>query len=57
MARLQQVGVIVNITKPMLDVCAIAGINTGKSLVYYLILIIIDGSMLVILSTIAPIKD
>lgn len=56
-ARPCQVGAVINITKRKRDVCAIAGTSTGKSLVYYLIPVVIRGSILVVLPTIAFIKD
>ncbi len=46
-----------DITKCKSDVCAIAGTNAGKSLVYQSIPIVTGGSVLVILPTIALIED
>ncbi len=56
-ARLWQVGAIMDINKRKRDVCAIAGISVGKSLVYQSIPVVIGGSVLVILPTIALMED
>lgn len=56
-ARPWQVSVVVDITKQNRDVCAIAGTNAGKSLVYQSIPVITGGSVLVISPTIALMED
>ena len=52
-ARPWQVGAVMDITKRKRDICAIAGINAGKSLIYQSILVITGGFVLVISPTIA----
>lgn len=56
-ARLWQVYMVVDITKCKRAGYTIIGINASKSLVYQWILVITDGSVLVISPTIALIKD
>lgn len=56
-ARPWQISVVVNITRRNRDVCAIAGTNAGKSLVYQSILVITGGFVLVISPTIALMED
>lgn len=56
-ARPWQVGAVIDITKRKRDVCAIAGTNAGKSLVYQSIPVVTGGSVLVISPTIALMED
>lgn len=56
-ARPWQVGVVIDITKRKRDVCAIAGTNAGKRLVYQSIPVVTGGSVLVISPTIALMED
>lgn len=56
-ARPWQVSVVIDITKQKREVCAIAGTNAGKSLVYQSIPVITGGSVLVISPTIALMED
>lgn len=56
-ARPWQVSVVIDITKRRRDVCIIAGINAGKSLVYQSIPVFTGGSVLVISPTIALMED
>ena len=56
-ARPWQVSVVFDITKRNRDVCAIAGTNAGKSLVYQSIPVITDSIVLVISPTIALMED
>ena len=56
-ARPWQVGAVVDITKRKRDVCAIAGTNSGKNLVYQSIPVITEGSVLVILPAITLMVD
>ena len=52
-----QVGIVTDITKRKTNICAIAGINTGKSLIYQSIPRVTKGSVVVISPIIAFIKD
>lgn len=56
-ARPWQVSVVIDITKHKKDVCAIAGTNAGKCLVYQSIPVVTGGSVLVISPTIALMED
>lgn len=56
-ARSWQVSAVIDITKRKKDMYAIAGINAGKNLVYQSISVDTKGSVLVILPTIALIKN
>ena len=56
-ARPWQVGAVVDITKRKRDVCAIAGTNSGKNLVYQSIPVVTKASVLVISPTIALMED
>lgn len=56
-ARPWQVNAVIDITKRKRDVCAIAGTNAGKSLVYQSIPVITGGCVLVISPTIALMED
>ncbi len=48
---------LVDIIQKKCDVCALAGTNTGKSLVYQAVLVITEGSILVISPIIALMED
>ena len=52
-----QVSVVIDITKRKRVVCAIAGTNAGKSLVYQSIPVVTGGSVLVIPPMIALMED
>lgn len=56
-AKPWQVSVLVDITKKKRDACAIVSTNSGKSLVYQAIPVVIGGFVLVVLLTIALMKN
>lgn len=56
-AKLWQISIIINIIKQNQDIYEIVSINTNKSLVYHLILVIINDIIHIILPTIILIEN